>query len=249
MVCDTFSQHDSTIHRLDPRARIIVAFAFAVLLAISTSILVPSIGVAVALGAMAAARLPLAATAKRLAGVNCFLLILLVFLPLIASGPCLFRIGPVGYSREGFLQAARISLRCNAILLTFTALLSTMETSTLGHALSHLRLPQKLVHLFLFTVRYIDVLHHESARLRRAMKVRCFRPGANARTFRTIGYLAGMLLVRAHDRSMRIMDAMKCRGFRGRFHVLTHFTATQQDVVFVLASLTVILVLAWMEIR
>ena len=36
--------------------------------------------------------------------------------------------------------------------------------------------PDKLTHLFLFTVRYLGVLHHEYQRLLSAMRVRAFRP-------------------------------------------------------------------------
>ena len=235
------------IHRLDPRVRIIVALAFAGLVAISRSMLVPAIGVAVAFGLMVAAKLPPSATAKRLAGINFFLLILLVLLPLTTSGPGIFRIGPIVYSRDGFLQAVRITLKCNAIAPALTALLSTMEISTLGHALSHLRVPKKLVHLFLFAVRYIDVLHHEYTRLRRAMKSRCFHPRANAHTLRTIGYLAGMLLVKGLDRSERVAAAMKCRGFCGKFYVLTHFSATWRDAAFIAASLALLSAMGWAE--
>ncbi len=93
----------------------------------------------------------------------------------------------------------------------------------LGHALAHLHVPRKLAHLLLFTVRYLDVLEREYRRLRAAMKVRSFRPRMNRHTYRAYGYLVGMLLVRSFDRSERVLAAMKCRGFRGRFYLLDHF--------------------------
>lgn len=247
MVCETFSQHDSFVHRLDPRGRIVVAAVFSVLVAVSDSMFVLAMGLIVAVIAAGAAALPPGATLKRLAGINLFMLLLFATLPITEGGTALFRIGPIAYTREGVLHAARVALKCNAITLALTALLSTMQTVTLGHALGHLRAPRKLVHLFLFTIRYVEVLRHEYIRLARAMKVRGFRPGANTHTFRAIGYLVGMLLVKGFDRSERILAAMKCRGFRGRFYLLSHFAAGPRDAVFAAASFVILLALAWVE--
>ena len=61
-------------------------------------------------------------------------------------------------------------------VLMLMALVGTMESTTLCHALYRLRTPESLVHLLMFTVRYIDVLHQEYLRLRTAMKARGFRP-------------------------------------------------------------------------
>ncbi|MCX8955322.1 cobalt ECF transporter T component CbiQ, partial [Ruegeria sp. NA] len=46
------------------------------------------------------------------------------------------------------------------------------------------------------------------------------------------GYLVGMMLVRAIERSERILDAMKCRGFSGRMLLLQDFALTRRDIVF-----------------
>jgi len=117
----------------------------------------------------------------------------------------------------------------------------------LGHALLHLRVPDKLAHLFLFTIRYMDLVHHEYGRLRQAMRVRCFRPRANRHTYRSVGHLVGMLLVRSFDRSERVLAAMKCRGFRGRFYVLRHFALGLRDAAFGLVATGVLILLAASE--
>ena len=116
-----------------------------------------------------------------------------------------------------------LSLKANAAVLAVTALIGTMDAVTLGHALAHFHVPQKLTQLMLFMVRYFDVLGREYARLRAAMRVRCFRPAMNRHSYRTFGYLVGMLLVRSFDRSERVLAAMKCRGFCGRYYMLDHF--------------------------
>jgi cobalt/nickel transport system permease protein len=79
------------------------------------------------------------------------------------------------------------------------------------------------------------------------MKVRAFRPRMDRHTYRTYGYLVGMLLVRSLERSERIVAAMKCRGFRGRFYLLEHFAFSRRDAWFAVAAAALGTVLAWAE--
>ncbi len=248
MVCETFSQGSSVVHRLDPRGRVLVAAAFSVLIAVCNRFGALGAGLVAAAALACLARLPLAPVLKRLAGVNLFMAFLWVVLPLTASGAETVQAGPLPLSVAGLALAARITLKANAIVLALTALVSTLEITTLGHALSHLHVPEKLTHLFLFTVRYTDLLHHEYRRLRQAMKVRCFRPGVNRHTYRTTGYLVGMLLVKSLDRSERVLAAMKCRGFRGRFYVVHHFAFARRDAAFGVASAAGLAALSWMAL-
>lgn len=248
MVCETRFLGDSVVHRVDPRVRILIAFAFSVLIAVSTRLSSLGGGLAFAIALAVTARIPVAPALKRLAPVNVFMLLLILILPLTTLGEPLLHVGPFRWTKEGAIRAATIALKCNAIVLCLTVMLSTMELVKLGHALHHLRVPGKLTHLFLFTVRYLEVLHHEYQRLLKAMKVRCFHPRMNLHTYRTFAHLVGMLLVKSLDRSERIASAMKCRGFRGSFYVLDHFALGRRDVVFGIASILVLLALTWSEL-
>jgi cobalt/nickel transport system permease protein len=232
---------------LDPRSRIVAAVAVAVLVALAVRVPVLLAAWGMAATAAASARLRPLAVFKRLAALNCFMLLLLLVLPWTVPGPPWARLGPVGYSRAGVLLAATIALKGNAIMLVLVVLLGTLDITTMGHALHHLRVPEKLSHLLLFTVRYVEVLEREYRRLSAAMKMRGFRPGLNGHTYRSFGYLVGMLLVLSVDRSERIVSAMKCRGFRGKFYLLDHFTFSRYDLRFAFAGMVLLGVLAAME--
>jgi cobalt/nickel transport system permease protein len=103
---------------------------------------------------------------------------------------------------------------------------------SLVHALSHFHLPKKLLYLFFLSYRYVHVIGVEYYRLRDAMSVRAFKPGTNMHTFKSFGYLVGMLMIRSFERSDRIYNAMLCRGFQGRFYLLHHFHVHRRDAVF-----------------
>lgn len=137
-----------------------------------------------------------------------------------------------GASWEGLKQAAVIWWKATTVLFAALGLVGTLEIPILGHVLAHFHLPRKLVHLILFSVRYLNVLENEYHRLRTAIRLRGFRPGWNLWTFRTYGQLVGMLLVRSLARSERILAAMKCRGFRGYFYLWSHFHFTVRDLAF-----------------
>ena len=235
----------SPLAQIDPRIRVVVTLVFSVQAALSTHWPICAAALALAVVLVLAARLPGRLLLKRLAALNVFVLLVALLLPISVPGEAAFQLGPVTFSRAGLQQAGLIALRANAIVLATLALLGTMELVTLGHALHHLKLPDKLIHLMLLCVRYVDVLGREYHRLVTALKVRGFRPRPNRHTLRTFGYLVGMLLVRSFDRSDRILAAMKCRGFRGRFHLVHHFALRRTDLAFAAAALVASVALLW----
>jgi cobalt/nickel transport system permease protein len=246
------SEHDRATWRncliaVDPRARLVAAVGLAVVVAASHRLAVSALALAVAVVALGLSGLSPKAVIRRLAALEVFMLILAAVLPFSTPGTPLVHFGSVIYSREGLELAARIALKGNAIVVGLAALVGTMEPATLGHALAHLRVPGKLVHLLAFTVRYLDVLHREYLRMLAAMKIRGFRPRMDRHTYASFGYLVGMLLVRSFDRAERVAAAMKCRGFQGRFHLLDHFSFTRRDAGFCAASLAFAAALATME--
>lgn len=249
MVCETFSRGDSVVHRLDPRLRIVVAAVLSATAALLGRFEAVGVALAAGIALVALARVPARATLRRVLSVNAFMLLLVVLLPVTMGQTAIFRLGPIAYTREGLLRAAGIALKANAIVLVLTALLSTLEPIQLGRAMGRLYVPGKLIHLYFFTVRYLDVLHHEYERLRRAMRVRCFRPRMNGHTYRSLGYLVGMLLVKSFDRSERIVAAMKCRGFAGRFVLADSFVLTGLDAAFGAGAAMLLCVLGYLQWR
>ena len=233
---------------IDPRARIVAAAGFAVATVACSWIPVLIAALVAALGTMLVADMPIRRTLKRMAAMDTFIIFILILLPFTVPGEPLFTVWGMAASREGLLQAVTIALKANAVILMLMALVGTMEATTLGHALHTLRVPATLVHLLLFTIRYVDVLHAEYLRLRMAMRARGFAPSNRLHTYRSFGYLIGMMLVRAVERSERILEAMKCRGFTGAIPLLATFTFSRRDTVFAILMGGLIAMLLTVEI-
>ncbi len=222
----------SAIGRIDPRVRIVAAVAFAVAVVSCRDPAALGLGLAAAGGLMLLARLPVLATLRQMIAMDLFVVFILVMLPFTMPGDPLFEVAGLPASRQGLTRAVEIALKANAVVLALLALVGSMSSVTLGHALYRLRVPENLVHLLLFTVRYIDVLHREYQRLRTAMTTRGFQPATTLHTLRSFGYLVGMMLVRALERSERILAAMTCRGFAGQFPLFDEFRLGGRDWLF-----------------
>ena len=246
---EQFSTGHSFVHNLDPRVKIIVAILYSIVVAVSSnfSALLPALGVSVFL--IILGKLSIRKVFYRLLLVNGMIIFLWVFLPFTYKGEALFTIGPLPVTKEGVLYASQITVKCNAILLVMVALLSTTPISTLGHAMGQLYFPDKIIHLFLFTYRYIHVIFQEYNRLINAMRIRGFIPGTNLHTYRSYAYLVGMLLVRSYDRAERIHKAMLCRGFHGRYYTLTQFSIKIGDIIYLSLMLSAILGLVILQCR
>lgn len=234
--------------QIDPRMRIVVALAFAVTVVALSHLLVLTLALSLSLGLLWTSQLPVARTLKRMVLMDTFIIFMLVMLPFTVPGTPMFTVWGFPASWEGLWKAIEIALTANAVVLALMTLVGTLEPVTLGHALHRLRAPEQLVHLMMFTIRYIEVLREEYLRLRNSMKLRGFQPRCNWHTYCTFGYLVGMMLVRALERSERILDAMKCRGFNGRIVLLERFTLRPADYIFATGAGMAMLALIGLEL-
>ncbi len=238
----------SAVAAVDPRTRIVAAVAWALVVVGLSSPAVLAAAVAIAVATARLAALPWRPTASKVLAMDGFIVALLVLLPFTTPGTPIATLGPFVASAEGVQLALAIALKANAIVLMLLALVGTLEPPALGDALRRLAVPATLVHLLLFTVRYVAVLNDEATRLRTAMRARAFEPRTNRHTLTTYGYLVGMLLVRAAERAERVLEAMKCRGFDGRWPVLAEPRLSRADARAAAAAAVVLLLLISAEI-
>lgn len=251
MIEESFLIGDSLIHRLDPRAKVITAAAFSIVVALSDRFvaLLPSILFAVSFVFLA--RLSLKRVCLRLLMVNLLILMLWLSLPFTIDGEILFSLGPLTATREGIERAVALTIKSNAIIMTLMVFIATMPVFALGRALRFFRVPEKIVHLLSFTYRYIHVINMEYSRLVNAVKIRGFDPGNNIHTYRTYAFIVGMVLLKSYERANRVRQAMLCRGFRGKFYDLNEFSFRALDWMVMVTSLFAVLgigILQWTRV-
>ena len=243
MHLEEFAEGKSFFHKLDPRVKFLTFIPYIMIIAIVHGLKIPVIALVLSSIMAIIAELNKKKLLNRLLVVNIFVLMLWLFVPFSYPGEAFFTIGPLTASKEGLLYVLSITMKTNAIVLATIAILGTSEVFSLVHAFIHLKVPNKLVHLFFFFYRYISVLHEEYTRLKRAMTIRSFKPGTNIHTYKSYAYLVGMLIVSSYERSQRIYNAMLCRGFTGKFPVIDHFSLRKSDIMFGLLMSVVTLVM------
>jgi cobalt/nickel transport system permease protein len=226
-------QPDSLLSRLDPRwklAALAVATLSVALLHTLPAVLLASAG---ALLLVALARLPLRWYFSRLGALASLLLVFVVLVPFMLhnGGPSL-SLGPVRVSWYGLRVALLLCLKALALITLVLVGLTTAPLDATLKAAHALRVPGLLVQLAMLSHRYLFVLGAELARLRTALRVRGFRNRASRHCYRTVGHVAGTLLVRGYERAERVGQAMRCRGFDGHFRSLAEFRTSRADRLF-----------------
>jgi len=204
----------SVVGRFDPRWRL----AALVLAGVGVLMLraLPAAALALLLAALLAllARLPRRWSGQRL---GLLLLALTPFLALLAWSDV----------------AAAVVLLCKtlALALLMLVLLATAPLPVTLRAAQALHVPNLLVQLALLTYRYVFVLAGELTRLRLALRVRGYRNRPTVHCYRTVGHVAGTLLVRGYEQAERVEHAMRARGFDGRFRTLQDWRTRPADVL------------------
>ena len=234
---------------IDARVKIIAAMAWSVLLAALSGIPSALIALGCSVLLISGAGWSWRRILKRLLAVNTFIFFMWLMLPFSFSSPgeVIASFGPLKVTREGLELAGLLTVKANAIVIAAMALLGSSPLFVLAAAGRKMHFPEKLVSLFLLTIRYFHVMHQEYQRLRTAMKARGFKAGLNKNALNGLANLVGSLLVRSFDRAERVHKAMLCRGYTGVIWVNENFSMKKIDAVFAVLMLVMLAVVGGYE--
>lgn len=229
---DALAMGRSGIHRLDPRAKLLVALAFIVTVVsfgkYELSGLAPLFIYPVAMAALGG--LPARPIVIRLLLAAPFVVLVGAFNPLLDRA-AVARLGAVEVS-GGWVSFLSILARSLLTLSAGLILIATTGMPAVCAALGRLGAPRVFVIQLLLLYRYLFVLADEAARMVRAFTLRSDGGRVPLRIF---GSLAGQLLLRALERAQRLHVAMLCRGFDGEFRLRRPLSLRLADLVFAAA--------------
>jgi cobalt/nickel transport system permease protein len=237
----------SFLSRLDPRWKLAALLFSAAVAATLHTLRVAGVALATALSLAVFARLPLRWFLDRLGAAALFFALFALPLPwlLAGDGPS-WMYAPIRPSWHGIEAALLLTTKAIILVSLFLVVQATAPLETTLKAAHSLRIPGLFVHLGLLTYRYVFVLADELRRLRIALRVRGYRNRASRHSYRTAGHVAGTLLVRGYERAERVGQAMRCRGFDGRFRSLSLFATRPADVAaFFLIAATAAMLAVW----
>jgi cobalt/nickel transport system permease protein len=137
-----------------------------------------------------------------------------LLMPFVATGPRTEVLG-LAVSRAGLLGAWGLLAKGTLGVLASLTLAATTEPRDLLVGLQRLRVPNQLVQIMGFMIRYLDVVTDEMRRMRIARESRGFR-ASSVRQWPVLARSAGALFIRSYERGERVHLAMLSRGYTGR---------------------------------
>lgn len=148
-----------------------------------------------------------------------FVFFLTFFIPLYLGDIVLyqFNIGiTIKIFKEGLLLASLIFLRVLGTLFILISFFSTLTYSEFIEALTKLRIPSIFVGSLIIMLHYIPILAKSNRKILEAQEMR----GKNIATYRqklkTHAYIMGKSIVINMERSEKLYESLKMRGFTGK---------------------------------
>jgi cobalt/nickel transport system permease protein len=141
-------------------------------------------------------------------------LVFALLLPFVANGPRTEFLG-LTVSEPGLLAAWGLLVKGTLGVLASLTLAATTEPQDLLIGLERLRLPDQLVQIMAFMVRYLDLVAGEMARMKIARESRGFT-ARNPKHWPVLARSAGALFIRSYERGERVHLAMLSRGYTGK---------------------------------
>jgi len=207
----------SPLHRAPAHLKLVVLVAF-MLIVVATprdAYAVHGLYLLGLVGLVAVARVPASYLLPRMLVEVPFVVFALV-VPFVATGPQTEVLG-LSLSRTGLVDAFGLLAKATLGVIAGLLLAATTEPAALLRGLERLHLPQQLVQIMGFMLRYLEVVTDEFGRMRIASASRGFA-ARNPRHWPVLAASVGALFIRSFERGERVHLAMLSRGYDGRLH-------------------------------
>lgn len=165
------------------------------------------------LGVVLATRVPLTYLLPRMV-VELPFVVFAVLVPFISHGP---RTDVLGFtvSEPGLHAGIALLVKGTLGVLGSLTLAATTEPQDLLRGLQRLRMPDLIVQIMGFMIRYLDVVTAELSRMMTALRSRGCDP-RSPRHWPVLARSLGALFIRSYERGERVHLAMLSRGYDGR---------------------------------
>jgi cobalt/nickel transport system permease protein len=205
----------SPLHRLPTHAKLVglVGFVVVVVLTPVTHLAAFAAYGLIVVALVAVSRVPPRYLIRRLWPAAPFVGVALV-LPLVATGERI-EVGGLSVAVEGLRGGLALLLKVVLSATSAVLFAATTEPGELVRGLHRLRLPEPLVQILGFMLRYLEVVSDEVRRMSIALTSRGFR-ARSPRHWPVLARTMGALFIRSFERGERVHLAMVSRGYTGR---------------------------------
>ena len=114
--------------------------------------------------------------------------------------------------------AKTILVRSNLIISFNILVLSSFPAFEIYEGMAALPIPGKMKLLFLYVIKFIEILQREYSKLQEALYIRGFTPKTNFLTYKSYAFIIGNMLAKSLKKSRNMYDAIVVRSFTGRIY-------------------------------
>lgn len=205
----------SPVHRAPAHLKLLALVGF-MLIVVATpgdAYAVFALEAALLAGVVASSGVPVPYLARRMV-VEVPFAIFALMVPFVAAGPRTEVLG-LSVSEPGAAAAVALLVKGTMGVLASLTLAATTEPQEVLSGLQRLRMPELIVQIMGFMIRYLDVVTAELARMTTAMRSRGCEP-RSPRHWPALARAMGALFIRSYERGERVHLAMLSRGYDGR---------------------------------
>lgn len=134
---------------------------------------------------------------------------------------------------EGLLAGAEIIAKGTIGVMMGVLLSATTSARSIIEGLARLRIPNPIIAIASFMIRYLNVVNDEVTRMRIARDSRGFE-ARGMRSWRVLAQSLGALFIRSYERGERVYLAMLSRGYRGQMPSESRTTKSNLSIAFIL---------------
>jgi cobalt/nickel transport system permease protein len=205
----------SALHRAQPHHKLLALLGFVVVVVATPKDWFPAYAgyLLLLVGVVVLSQVPPPYLLRRMV-VELPFVVFAALMPFVATGPRTELLG-LTVSEPGLLAGWALLAKGTLGVLASLLLAATTEPQDLLRGLERLRLPQQLVQIMGFMIRYLDVVTGEMRRMKVARDSRGFT-ARNPRHWPVVARSAGALFIRSYERGERVHLAMVSRGYTGR---------------------------------
>lgn len=215
----------SPIHRLDPRAKLLLTIAFIVYIFVANNFWSLGFLTVVTFCLMAVSGVPVKMYFKSMKGILFIVLFTSVLNLFYGSGPVLVQIGFMQITANGIQNAIFIAVRIVSLILFSSILTFTTSPTELTDAMERLMSPLKSLHvkvheiamMMTIALRFVPTLLEETDKIMAAQKARGadMESGGLMQRIKSLIPVLIPLFVSSFRRAYELAMAMECRCYHG----------------------------------
>lgn len=197
-----YTRQDSIVHRLDPRAKMLMAIALAIISLLFLDI-IPLLIIIICLVPIIGAAKSLRRWSKSMRGLSILLIFIIVFNTLLSTGP------------NPFSHSLALTIRLVALMTSFSIFFLTVHPEELSQALIQMHVRFEFAFAMSMAMRYVPTLGHEAYAIMDAQKARGVEldKGNLLKRIRNIVPIIVPLIIVSIRRALSIAESMESRGF------------------------------------